>query len=527
MQKHSIGLLGLTMAGIGSIIGSGWLFGAWKAARLAGPAALLAWPIGAIIIILVALAYAELGARYPTTGGMARYTQLSHGSLAGFIAGWANWIAIVSVISIEAVSSIQYLSSWNYGWARALYNTETNNLSGSGIFLSAILIVIYFLLNYWSLRLFLRSMIYITIFKIAVPFLTCVALIIAAFMQHKTNFSHGNFMPYGISGVFTAVATAGVIFAFNGFQTPINLSGEAKNPSRHVPIAVFLSVFITFVLYILLQYAFIIAIKPNEIAQGWAQLYMSSPFVHLALAFNLNWLAILLYLDAFISPSGTGITYMATTSRMLYAMQKSGYMPGPLGKLHPFYHIPRWGMWVNLIVSFIFLYLFRGWSSLVEIISVSTIISYINGPVSAVALRRWGKKIHPPLHIKGLIWTAPIAFIVISWVLYWARWPLTGEVILIMVIGLPIYFYYQHKDKWVKFRNQWRSGIWLVIYLIVMAFISFIGSKSFGGLGWMDTTWSMIVVSAVALLFYYWGLHSSFIKRDPDSIHSNENDISS
>ena len=111
VYKH-IGLLGLTMSGIGTMIGSGWLFGAWKAARLAGPAAILAWPIGAIAILLLAFAYAELGARYPAIGGMCRYTQLSHGSFAGFIAGWANWIAIVSVIPIEAASSIQYMSSF-------------------------------------------------------------------------------------------------------------------------------------------------------------------------------------------------------------------------------------------------------------------------------------------------------------------------------------------------------------------------------------------------------------------------------
>jgi len=522
MQKHSIGLLGLTMAGIGSIIGSGWLFGAWKAARLAGPAALLAWPIGAVIIILVALAYAELGARYPTTGGMVRYTQLSHGSFAGFIAGWANWIAIVSVISIEAVSSIQYLSSWQYHWTQALYNEHTHELTGWGLFLSAILIVVYFLLNYWSLRLFLRSMIYVTIFKIIIPFLTCFALIAAAGLKGHTNFVHQEFMPYGISGIFTAIATAGVIFAFNGFQTPINLSGEAKNPQRDVPLAVFLSVFITFILYILLQYAFIISIKPGEIAGGWANLYMSSPFVHLALALNMNWLAILLYIDAFVSPSGTGITYTATTSRMLYAMQRNGYMPKLIGQLHPFYHIPRWAMWVNLVVSFIFLILFRGWSSLVAVISVSTIISYVNGPVSAVALRRWGKKIHPPLHIKGLIWTAPIAFIIISWVLYWARWPLTGQVILIMIIGLPIYFYYQHKDNWVKFRNEWKSGVWLIAYLIVMAIISFTGSKDFGGLGLMNTLFSMLAVSVIGIIFYYWGLHSSYIKKEPSGDHYQE-----
>ncbi len=496
------------MAGIGSMIGSGWLFGAWKAARLAGPAALLAWPIGAVIIFLVAMAYAELGARFPATGGMVRYTQLSHGSLAGFIAGWANWIAIVSVISIEAVSSIQYLSSWPFAFTHGLYNGPTHQLTTSGLVLSAILIVGYFLLNYWSVKFLLRTIVYVTILKIAVPIITCVTLIATASMHHRFNFMHEGFLPYGYSGIFTAVATAGIVFSFNGFQTPINLSGEAKNPQRNVPLAVFISIFLAFLIYVLLQYAFIGNVSVADLKHGWNHLYYSSPFANLAIALNLNWLMVLLYIDAFVSPSGTAITYTATTSRMLYGMQKNGYMPKILGQLHPFYHIPRAGMWVNLVVSFIFLYVFRGWGRLVAVISVSTIISYLTGPVAAVALRRLNPKTTSPIRIKGLTITAPIAFVVISWVLFWARWPLTGQVILIMIIGLPIYFYYQYKDKWKKFRKSWRSGMWIICYLLCIAFISFIGTKAFGGLGWINTPTSMIIVSIAAIVFYYWGLAS-------------------
>ncbi|VVD72359.1 amino acid:proton symporter [Pandoraea horticolens] len=112
------------LTGLGSIIGSGWLFGAWKAAKIAGPAALFAWIIGAVVILAIALTYAELGAMFPESGGMvrySRYSRYSHGSLVGFIAAWANWIAIVSVIPIEAEASIQYMSTWPYDWAHNLF----------------------------------------------------------------------------------------------------------------------------------------------------------------------------------------------------------------------------------------------------------------------------------------------------------------------------------------------------------------------------------------------------------------------
>lgn len=114
--QRNIGPFALMLTGLGSIIGSGWLFGAWKAAKIAGPAAICAWIIGAVVILAIALTYAELGAMFPESGGMVRYARYSHGSLVGFISAWANWIAIVSVIPIEAEASIQYMSTWPYPW---------------------------------------------------------------------------------------------------------------------------------------------------------------------------------------------------------------------------------------------------------------------------------------------------------------------------------------------------------------------------------------------------------------------------
>ena len=102
----------------------------------------------------------------------------------------------------------------------------------------------------------------------------------------------------------------------------------------------------------------------------------------------------------------------------------------------------------NLAVSFIFLFLFRGWGVLAEIISVATLISYLTGPVTVMTLRKTGTDLYRPLRIKGLSIIAPLGFVFASLTLYWARWPLTGQVLFIILIGLPIYFYYQAKAKW-------------------------------------------------------------------------------
>ncbi|MEV6536152.1 APC family permease [Streptomyces sp. NPDC051639] len=505
VSRRSIGPAALFMTGLGSIIGSGWLFGAWKAAKVAGPAAIVAWIIGAIVILLIASSYMELGAMFPQSGGMVRYAQYSHGSLAGFIGGWANWIAIVSVIPVEAQASAQYMASWKWHWAQQMYDGHT--LRPTGLAVAGVLVMFYFYINYWTVKAFSRANSFITVFKLAIPAVTVAALIASGF--HSSNFhQHGGFAPNGWSAVLTAVATSGIVFAFNGFQSPVNMAGEARNPGRSVPLAVICSVLVAAVVYIGLQIAFIGAVPGRDLLDGWGGVNFESPFADLALAVNLNWLAVILYGDAFVSPSGTGMTYTATTARMIQGMSDNGHLPRALGQLHPRYGVPRPAMWLNLVVSFAFLCVFRGWGTLSAVIGVATVISYVTGPVCVVVLRRTAADLARPLKLKGLPLLAPATFVLASEVLYWSRWPLTGQVILIMVIGLPVYLYYQFKGGFADFARHVRSGIWLPAYLLWLALLSATGSSKFGGHGLVPYGWDMALVAVSSLAFYYWGVRS-------------------
>ena len=513
--RREVGTFALMLTGLGSIIGSGWLFGAWRAAGLAGPSAVWAWVVGAAIITTIALTYAELGAMFPESGGMVRYGHYSHGTLVGFIAAWANWISIVSTIPVEAEASVQYMASWPWQWAHHLYvqlSDGHGELTVSGLAIAAVLVIIYFLLNFWSVKVFARSNTTITTFKLVVPAVTALALIASGF--HTQNFSivldresgSANF-----AAVLTAVATAGIVFSYNGFQSPVNLAGEARDPARSIPFAVLGSILLATVVYVLLQVAYLGAVPPDLLARlGWQGLDFRSPFAQLALIVNLNWLAVLLYADAFVSPSGTGITYTATTARMIYGMERNGTLPPLLGRLHPIYGVPRPAMWFNLVVAFLFLFFFRGWGTLAAAISVSTIISYLTGPVSALTLRRTAERMHRPFRLVALPLIASAAFILATELLYWARWPLTGEIILLMVVALPVYLFYQAKQRWVGFLEQLRASWWLIFYLPSIACISWAGSARFGGRDYLISGWDLVVVAVFALIFFVWGVRSGW-----------------
>jgi amino acid transporter len=511
---RQVGPVALMFTGLGSIIGSGWLFGAWRCAQLAGPGAIYAWLIGALVVIFVAFTFAELGAMFPESGGAVRYGHYSHGTLVGFLTGWAAWIAIVSVIPVEAEASVQYMSSWPWPWAQALYVRvpgSPGELSTAGLSIAAALVIVYFLVNFWSVKFFARTNSAITFFKLIVPAATAIALMCTSF--HPGNFHvgiHGGVHVGNWASILTAVATSGVVFSYNGFQSPVNLAGEARNPGRSVPFAIFGSIALSTVVYVLLQVAFLGAVSPEHLGEGWAALDYSSPFAQLALALSLNSLALLLFADAFVSPSGTGCTYTATTARMIYAMERSAVLPKVLGSIHPRYGIPRPAMWFNLAVSFVFLFFFRGWSTLAGVISVATIITYLVVPVSVMALRRTAPELHRPLRVAGLSILAPIAFMLATLMFYWARWPYTGKIMLLLVCPMPVYAYYQARSGWMNFQVQLRGAWWLLAFLVAIIGLSWAGGTEFNGHGYLRAGWDQLCVALTALCFYFWGVRSGW-----------------
>src|SRR5258708_19429659 len=90
--KREMGLIGAAWASETSIIGSGWLFAPLSAALLVGGAAVLDWVIAGIVVIVLALCHAELGAMYPVSGGTARFPHFAFGSVAGISFGFFSYV---------------------------------------------------------------------------------------------------------------------------------------------------------------------------------------------------------------------------------------------------------------------------------------------------------------------------------------------------------------------------------------------------------------------------------------------------
>src|ERR671937_963531 len=150
--RREIGFIGLLWASGGSIIGSGWLFGAQGALSTAGPAAVISWAIGAIAILLLALVHAELGGMYPVAGGTARFPHYAFGGAVGASFGWFSWLQAATVAPIEVMAVIQYGQHYSFakGWMKLSGGQHV--LTGAGVAAAIVLMALFTAINYLGVR---------------------------------------------------------------------------------------------------------------------------------------------------------------------------------------------------------------------------------------------------------------------------------------------------------------------------------------------------------------------------------------
>ncbi|GAA4219062.1 APC family permease [Actinocatenispora rupis] len=505
--RRDIGRIGLLFTGIGSIIGSGWLFGALNAAQQAGPAAIFSWLIAGVMIILIGLTFAELGTMYPVTGGVIRFPQYAFGSFASYTMGWITWLAAAVVAPIEVTGVLQYATKYYSGFtAEHMVNGETvHTLKPIGIVVAILLLALFCVVNVIGVKFFAQINNVMVWWKLAVIVLVIVAFAVTAF--HGANFTSHHFAPAGAHGIFTAIATAGITFSFLGFRQGIELAGETSNPKRNVPFAVIGSVVITTIIYIGLQVAFIGAVRPSDLmhSDGWAKLAFANdfgPLAAIATIIGLGWLAVVLYIDAIVSPGDTGLIYNAVTSRLGYVMAKNGNAPSGLAKIN------RNGVpWVATIVTFvlglIFLLPFPSWQQLVGLVTSATVLSFGSGPLVWAAMRTELPDAKRPFKVPGGHVIPLLAFYSSNLIVYWAGWSTNWKFFVAILIGLVLLAVFTATKQIKPIGGlDLKHGYWTIVWLAGLAFISFIGDYG-NGLGIIALGWGF-AVNAVWSVFIYW-----------------------
>jgi amino acid transporter len=521
--RREMSYLDLSFAGLGAIIGSGWLFAVLYAAQTAGPAAIISWVIGGVACLFIALVYAELSGFLPEAGGATRYPQYSHGPLVGFIVSWAAFIAYASVPAIEAEAVVQYASHYIKGFGKTV-NGSFDAHQPVAFIVEAVLLVVFFLLNVYGVKLYAKVNSFVTFLKFLTPTLTILVVLFVAkdWSNYSAPATHG-FAPYGTAGVLVAVSTAGIVFSFLGFRQAVEMAAEAKNPQRDAPRAILTALLAGMAVYVLLQVVFIAAIPKGDLTHGWAALSLSSPFAQVASAIGLGWLATILYADAVLSPSGTGLVYFASTPRVILGSARNGYLGRSWKKISDKTGIPLIPTIATLIASAIFLLPFPTWQDLVGVISSATVFTYIMGPVSLAVFRRHHGSAPRPYRLGGASIISPIAYVMGALIIYWSGWETVWKLTVGYAIGIIIYLIVsaaRHDLAKIDLK-AWKQGIWLVAFIAVSLLETYFGSARFGGQynklhGLIHYPWDLVVVIVLAIGFYYWGVASGSGSKQTD-----------
>ena len=340
--KRRISLFGVTVYGVGNVLGAGIYALIGDVVGETGNISWLAFILASVTGALTGLSYAELSAMYPKSAAEFVYTEEAFKiRILSFLLGW---IIIFSGILSAATVAL--------GFAGYLANLiEIPSIILVVIF-AVILIVIVSLINFVGIRASTWTNILFTL--IEASGLILIIIIGIPFLGTVNYFV----LPIGSSfgAIFSAVAL--IFFAYIGFEDIANIAEEVKKPTRNLPRAIIYSIIITTVLYCLTAISVVSILPYSVIADSQA------PLDDVASAVLGDVGGMIMSFIALFATANTVLIMMIVTSRMMYGMARDKALPEGLSKVSPKFRTPAIAVLVTMILTIIplFIYIYTGYT---------------------------------------------------------------------------------------------------------------------------------------------------------------------
>ncbi|WP_252575536.1 amino acid permease [Pseudarthrobacter cellobiosi] len=304
----------ITMITLGGIIGASLFVGSGNIVRAVGPAAVLSYLIGGLLVLLTMRMLGEMAAARPTVGSFMEYARVGLGEWAGYLVGWLYWYFWVGVIAFEAVVGGAILTGWFPEVPQWLF--------------SVVLMLIFTTTNLVSARSFGEVEFWLASIKVvAIIVFLGIGTLFALGLWPNATFSvpnlwtHGGFAPNGLWPVISGVAI--VIFSYFGTEIAVMAAAESENPAKGIrqsTITVVWRILLFFVGGVLL----IVTIVPwNELPKPKEE----APFAHIFGLFGLPGASLIMsavILTAVCSVLNSGL-YSA--ARMFSSLAEQGLAP--------------------------------------------------------------------------------------------------------------------------------------------------------------------------------------------------------
>ncbi len=499
LHKKELGVFSLAFIGLSAMLGSGWLLAPYFVYQQAGNYSILSWIIGYVMIMVIALSFAETCSMIGRDGSTVILPRLSHGYFLSAMFGFFGLISWVALIPIEVTASLHYLTYFLPG----LY-TATKELTHFGLFIAIMLVILISLLNTASMFKIKQLNNYIfTPMKIGIPVIVIIYSIYHASVTTQTLAP----VHTTITGIFLAIPL-GVIFSFNAFKAICVLAGRAHNPQKTITRALVLSLTTCLFIYLGLQYAF------DSNATTGVLNDSLSPFASILSSAAL--MLLLLYIGAVTSPFTANIFNLNAANTCCYRISKFGYLPKKMQKMNRYYQYIYANLF-NSIIAIILIINSTSWHEMVQNLTCIMVITYAAAPIALVAFRRNLPTIKRPFTLKHGRIMGFLGFLFSNYMIFWSGYDaifLSLEVLLGLSVFIVIYYRFTlHAPRLDFFRATWIFA-WLGSIAVISKF------SVFGGTGAISHLTAIGIISILSFVLYVIIAKSSL--SESDAMHEFE-----
>ncbi len=347
--SRTLGLLDITMIGVGAMIGAGIFVLTGIAAGEAGPALVLAFMLNGIVTTFTALSYAELGSCFPEAGGGYLWVKEGMGGTQGFLAGWMSWFAHAVACSLYGLGFGRFaVELISLGYPDVLNYAAPLTL----VFMTIIVVLFAFINLRGASETGLVGNV-VTIAKVVILGIFIAIGLKAMVENPNLNVWTDNFLPHGLGGVFVAMGLT--FIAFEGYEIIAQSGEEVKDPKRNVPRAIFLSLIVVIIIYILVAVVAIGAVRVPASAGNipvWEYLEAAQEVAIVRAAEQLmgRWGGILILISGLASTMSALNATIYSSSRVSFAMGRDRNLPEVFGRIHPRMRTPHWAVIISAVL---------------------------------------------------------------------------------------------------------------------------------------------------------------------------------
>ena len=274
--------------------------------------------VAGLLIIMMVLAFAELGSYFKDSGGPALYSTTAFGPIVGFGTSWIYYVSRISSTAANAHVIATYLGEIGSSWA--WFDTDAGHAVVVTVIIGGLTLI-----NVLGVRNSIRTLALFTFFKM-VPLLILI-LLGMQFVSPDVLF------PEALPTIDDPGGTILLLFyAFIGFEAIVMTAGETKNPRRTIPLAMVKTVLAITVIYVLIMLVYVVVL-PNELASGATLADVARRMVGPVGA-------VVISLTAVFSICGNLAGSVLSASRLSLSMAEQKLLPQWFGRIHPKYASP-------------------------------------------------------------------------------------------------------------------------------------------------------------------------------------------